>query len=241
MDLSLSDLNRVEAYNEVISRFNPKQFVDLIESVRVTAFTKAAWNSTGHSDPTFITMCRFLQEAELFMTVRYAIKHGDISILRRCVDPLIIMFLGADQKNYAYEMMYYRWMLKDGVFTSVLQRSILVSRLVNWLGRLSIFKPIDLLVEHLNGFIKIEMKCYKNFTHNINIAFHRVCTTNTIVRAIRSIMENEFGEEMSGAHTTANLVRDVFNRACHLVTNGFTRLRVYSLPLNLFQSADIYT
>jgi hypothetical protein len=54
-------------------------------------------------------------------------------------------------------------------------------------------------------------------------------------------MENEFGEEMSGAHTTADLARDVFNRACHLVTDGFTRPRVYSLPSNLFQSADIYT
>jgi hypothetical protein len=132
------------------------------------------------------------------------------------------MFLGADQKNYAYEIMYYRWMLKDGVFISVLQRSILVSGLVNWLGRPFIFKPIDLLIEHLNSFIKIEIKCYKNSTHDINIAFYQVCTTNTTVRAIQSIMENEFGEEMSGAYTTADLARDVFNQACHLVTDRFT-------------------
>jgi hypothetical protein len=49
-------------------------------------------------------MYRMLQEVELFMTVRHAVKHGDIGLLRRVVDPLIIHFLGASQYNYAYEI-----------------------------------------------------------------------------------------------------------------------------------------
>jgi hypothetical protein len=113
-------------------------------------------------------------------------------------------------------------MLKNRVFIFVFQRSILVSGLVNWLGRLFTFKPINLLVEHFNSFIKIKIKCYKNFTHDIDIAFYRVCITNIIVKAIQSIIKNEFREEILRAYTTVDLIRDVFNRACYLVINRFT-------------------
>lgn len=40
-------------------------------------------------------MYRFLQEAELLLTIRFAIKHSDISILRRIVDLLIPLFFRA--------------------------------------------------------------------------------------------------------------------------------------------------
>jgi hypothetical protein len=32
-----------------------------------------------------------LQEIELFLTVRYAVKHADIGLLRYLVDPLIVV------------------------------------------------------------------------------------------------------------------------------------------------------
>ena len=53
-------------------------------------------------------MCRMLQEIEVFLTTRHAIKHGDIGLLRRMVDPLIVLFLGAGQWNYDHEMLFYR-------------------------------------------------------------------------------------------------------------------------------------
>ena len=45
------------------------------------------------------------------MTVRHAIKHNNIELFRRVVDPLIIYFLGTSQYNYAYEMLFYCWNL----------------------------------------------------------------------------------------------------------------------------------
>ena len=77
----------VDSITEAIGGLTPAQFVGLVEDVRVTAFTKAAWRGDGHMDIEFRTMCRMLQEVELFLTVRHAVKHGDIGMLRRLVDP----------------------------------------------------------------------------------------------------------------------------------------------------------
>ena len=53
-------------------------------------------------------MCRMLQEVKLLLTVRHAVKHADIGMLRRLVDPLIVFFFGASQHNYGREMLFYR-------------------------------------------------------------------------------------------------------------------------------------
>ena len=54
------------------------------------------------------------------------------------------------------------------------------------------------------------MKCYKNSTHDVDIIFNRVCLTNTWVRLLREKLEGTFGENMSGAHTTASAQLDMF-------------------------------
>lgn len=89
----------------VIGHLTPTQFLELVEDVRTTAFTLDAWRGSKHTDVEFRTMCRMLQEIELFLTVRHAIKHADIGLLRYLVDPLIITFFGASQNNYGHEML----------------------------------------------------------------------------------------------------------------------------------------
>jgi hypothetical protein len=101
-----------------------------------------------------------LQEIKVFLTVYYAVKHGDIGLLRRMINPLIIIFLSADQTNYANEILYYWWLLTKGVCTPELQHLILASSLINWLGRENTHKPINLGLEHNNSKIKINIKCY---------------------------------------------------------------------------------
>lgn len=88
-----------------------------------------------------------------------------------------------------------------------MQHAILASGLVNWHGRATTHKAIDLGLEHLNGSCKIEMKCYKNSTHDVDIIFNRVCLTNAWVRLLRAKLEEAFGENMS---TTANAQLDMF-------------------------------
>src|SRR5438046_71516 len=100
------------------------------------------------------------------------------------VDPLIVLFLGAGKVNYSHEMLFYCWLLSEKVCTLELQYAILVSGIVNWLGCTNTHKAINLGLEHDNGKLKINMKCYQDFTHNTDAIFDHVCLTNTFVGAL---------------------------------------------------------
>ena len=220
---------RMDHITDAISPLTPDQFLELVEDVRLAAFTLDAWNGNGpdkqpHNDIEFRTMCRMLQEVELFLSIRHAVKHADIGMLRRFIDPLIIYFFGASQYNYGREMLFYRWNLSP-VNTPELQHAILSSGLVNWLGRATTHKAIDLGLEHLNGSCKIEMKCYKNSTHDVDITFDRVCLSNTWARALRKKVEATFGEHMPGTHTTAAALPDMFLLARTVFTSDLAEPR----------------
>jgi hypothetical protein len=242
LDRQTTDLERPDGMNKHIARLTPVQYLELVEDVRVSAFTKAAWDGVGHADPEFQTMCRMLQEIEVFLSCRYAVKYADIGLLRRMVDPLIVLFLGAGKVNYGHEMLFYRWLLSDKVCTPELQHAILASGIVNWLGRPSTHKAIDLGLEHDNGKLKINMKCYQNSTHNTDAIFDRVCLTNTFVGALRNLLEGTFGEEMSGAHTVSSTVEDMFALARKVFADNLATPRDASIMTryqNVFLSEDI--
>jgi hypothetical protein len=237
-------LEKMETFDEELAKRTPAEFVQLVEDIRLLAFTRQAWEGSTHKDSEFTTMCRLVQEIELFLAVGHAVKYGDIGLLRRFVDPLIIQFAGAHQWNYTYEMLYYRWLLSPGTNAPPLQRCIQSSGLVNWHGAPHSFKAVDLGLEHLNGSCKINLKVFKNSTHNADIVFDRICLTNTWVNALRSQVERIFGEHMPGTHTTHSTALDMFARARQLQTGGWASPREQEQLAgitNAWLSVDILT
>lgn len=236
------DVNgRKEVLDHTIEQLSPDDFLSLVEDVRTTAFTATAWSSDT-ADVDFRTMCRLLQEVELFLTIRRAVKYADVGILRRVVDPLIVLFFGAGQTNYGREMLYYRWLLSPAN-DNILQSSILASGLMNWRGHAGAFKPIDLALEHLNCACKIDLRNNKNSTHDVEIVFKRTALCNTWIRSMRDYLESEYGERMPGTHTSSNAVDDMFLLAWQMYTGGFASERnVDSLPdRQMYDSVDIRT
>jgi hypothetical protein len=73
---------------------SPLQFIEIVEEIRLAAFTRSVWTNLV-VDIDYCTMCCFLQEVELFLSVRYAVKYGDIGMLRRMVNLLAVVFFGA--------------------------------------------------------------------------------------------------------------------------------------------------
>ena len=227
-----------EVVGNAVSRLSAPQFVELVEDVRSTAFTLSAWTSSS-PDVDFRTMCRLLQEVELFLTLRHAVKYGDIGMLRRLVDPLIIVFLGAKQHNYGREMLYYRWCLSSAN-TPVLQRSILSSGLVNWHGRQSTFKAIDLHLEHLNCSCKLDLRNQKNSTHDFDIVFQRQALCNAYLGELRTKLERWYGESMSGKHTSDRAIHDMFFLSWNLFLDGHASRRAsVNAGSRMYDSADI--
>ena len=123
-----TDRNLAHTYGEELQRMSSESILRAINEVRSRILTYDAWVGKGR-DGKYTTMCRFLQEIELFLTLRHAIKHGDISMIRRMLEPLAIFFFGAEQHKYGYEMLHLRWLLTDDVSDPALQRSILASGL----------------------------------------------------------------------------------------------------------------
>jgi hypothetical protein len=230
---------RVEEMEDIVQGLTASQFLEIVEEIRVAAFTRDAWLAPD-VDINYRTMCRFLQEVELFLVVRHAVKYGDIGMLRRMVDPLIVVFFGASQHNYGREMLHYRWNL-SAANTPVLQRAILSSGLVNWVGRESTFKPIDLALEHLNCHCKLDLRNFKNSTHDIEIVFQRTALCNTWVRNIRNQLQREFGETISGLHTSATAISDMYLLAWTLFVGGYAQATdkdIYATSC-MFDSTDI--
>lgn len=230
---------RLEEMDDVVRGLSVSQFLEIVEEIRVAAFTRDAWLAPD-VEVDYRTMCRFLQEVELFLIVRRAVKYGDIGMLRRMVDPLIVVFFGASQHNYGREMLHYRWNLSSAN-TPLLQQAILSSGLVNWLGRESTFKPIDLALEHLNGHCKLDLRNFKNSTHDIEIVFQRTALCSTFVRDVRNQLESVFGETMSGSHTSADAVPDMYLLAWTLFIGGFAEASKNNTRAasRMFDSLDI--
>jgi hypothetical protein len=238
-DTLSASMERMEDVTAAIQLLTVEQFLSLVEEVRKVAFTPAAWDS-DRGDVEFRTMCRYLQEAELFMAVRQAVKFGDIGLLRRFVDPLAVFFFGAHQHNYGREMLFYRWHLSQAN-TPELQRAILATGLVNWKGLPSSFKPIDLHMEHLNGACKIDIKHNQNSTHDAQTTFKRVCLCSTWLRSLRQKLEGEFGQDMPDAHTSKVAIPDMFLLARTLLVDDLAEPRSTQQlhDYAMFDSVDI--
>ena len=195
------DAEKAELYDTAIAGLSPDQYMDILEAIRCRVFTSASWN--GRADPhgEFTTQCRFLQEIELFLLLRSAIKRGDVGLIRRLVTPLSVFFFGSEQHRYGYEMMHLRWLLSDKVCEPVLQRAILASGLVNLNGLRDTFTAVDLVLEHVNCSYKLDMRNHKNSTHDVKSTFGRLGLTSAYTTKLRALIESIFGEKTSNKHS----------------------------------------
>lgn len=146
LDLTVSvaagSQSRFDLVKAAVAKLTSGEYLELVKAVYKRAFTVEAWRSTSSTvsvaegapkqpDAGFTTMCRMLQQIQLCITVRKAIRMQDIGHLRRIVDYLIPMFLGAGQSNYSREIIYLRWLLCDNASDPKLQRAILSTGVTN--------------------------------------------------------------------------------------------------------------
>lgn len=214
-------------FDMAAEQLTPTQFLDYIEEVRDRAFTYQAWTGSKHKDKEFLSMCRYLQQVEAFLTTRHAVRHGDIGLLRRLVDQLCVWFYGAEQVRYGYEMLHLRWLLSSQVATAELQRVVLASSVVNLHGRANSFKAVDLALEHVNCCYAIDMKMFKNSTHDLSKTFGQVALTSSYNAQLRAAVETAFGERTNSRHSSKSAVGDVFSLANYLWLEGCTRPRLH--------------
>jgi hypothetical protein len=139
-ELYQGGMDRQQAVGQAIMNLTPEQVLDAVDRVYNQAFTKKAWDGSNTRDKEFVSMARYIQEVEIFLVLRHAIRHGDVGIIRRLVDPLIVIFFGAEQHKYGHEMLNLRWLLSESVSTPELQKAILAAMLANINGKIDGFR-----------------------------------------------------------------------------------------------------
>ena len=233
-------MDRQEAVGQAIMNLTPEQVLEAVDHVYDQAFTMKAWDGFDTRDKEFVSMVRYIQEAETFLVLRHAIRHGDIGIIRRLVDKLVIIFFGAEQHKYGHEMLHLRWLLSDGVSTPELQRAILASMLANINGKIDGFRGTDWILEVVNGAMSRDMAVFKNSTHDVNKTFVRVALCSAYMERARAVIEVPFGQRRDGKHSYKSTIADIFSLANHLWREGCARPASESTSVSKrFESLDI--
>ena len=220
----------MDAVDDMVCDLTQTQLDEYVEEIRRLVFTpnaRGGRDEQGNSlhDREFVSMCRLLQAGELFLTLRHAVRNGDIGLIRRSVPPLSVMFYGSAQPKYGFEMLYLQWLLSDGVSDPELQHAVLGSGLVNIAGRGNTFKAIDVALEHVNAMYHIDMKMRKNSTHDVDKTFRNVALASSYTTVLRATVESAFGGNVSGEHTVKDARRDMFALAMLLLDAGCARPR----------------
>jgi hypothetical protein len=82
-------------------------------------------------DEEFTNHVRYLQEMETYCTLKHAIKHGDVGLLKRVISRCCFYFHGSGATNYALEMLHIWRLLSTEACDPPLKRAILVNGLIN--------------------------------------------------------------------------------------------------------------
>jgi hypothetical protein len=227
-----------QRYDAAVTRLSPRQLVNAVDWIYNTAFTKAAWDGVGVKDREFVSMCRYLQEILYFQELRYAVRHGDIGLIDFLIDPLLLIFCGAGQHKYSFELLHFRWLLCAS--SPELRRSLLASMLINETGNAGSFKATDLALELVNARYARTIKVHKNSRHELMHMFHRLSLVQTEIRSINSRLQTDYGRLVSNKHVFRRAQADIFSLACFLEAHAAATPRVDPPSLSqLFESPSV--
>lgn len=190
------------------------QFAETVEHIRTLCLDV---HTTRFADDTeFYNHVKFMEVAEILMTLRHAIKYADIGLVRRVIDQCCVAFIGNKQSRYAAEMLRFRWLISSAACYPELQRAILANGLVNTSGRSDSWYPIDQMNEHLNLMLKEILFARRNSTFNVDYLFDSCTWTATYTTELRDSIERLLGERTKNEHTTRLRSDDIRSLAYNL-------------------------
>jgi len=167
----------------------------------------------------FITLCRFMQTAQIYLVLRAVVRHGNTRAISQLFSLLAIIFFGAGKIHYGREMLYLSWeswLQQKNVADPPLRQAILNGMLINRQGRKDSFMPTDRQNELMNCDLALDMQSRKNSTHDFWKTFNIVALTSPFLSRMKRSMESAVKVKVSGKHTTKSSELDVRNLAINL-------------------------
>lgn len=227
---NVTDADQVSAY---LASISPVDFQCIIDNIHQTAFAEDIRDKVNavdsahcvrgkkkkgkvQTDPTpatddeeFTNHIRYLQEMETYCTLKHAIKHADVGLLKRVIARCCFYFHGSGATNYASEMLHIWRLLSTEACDPPLKRAILVNGLINLRGQEDSWLEIDRHNEHLNLELKTLLNARRNGTFDVDSLFDYGGLCCEYSTATMKFLESSFGERTVGSHTTKSAASDI--------------------------------
>ncbi|SMY18830.1 unnamed protein product [Zymoseptoria tritici ST99CH_1A5] len=152
---------------------------------------------------------RFLHVVETYHMLSRAVKYADISLLRRVVNRCILIFHARSHKNYAFIILWMKWLTDSEASDPVLQRAMLANGFVNIAGTEDSWFEIDRANEFLNRYLKTLISSRRNRTFDVENQLEEATLLATHTSHLREVIEAGFGESTNTKHTSPKSVEEV--------------------------------
>ena len=191
--------DQVDSYIENLSR---SAFHQKVEEIRKYIFV-ASEQSPHESKPIdyeFSAHAKFLQQMETYKTLKYAIKHADVGLIKRVLARCCLLFHGSNKSKYAYLSLYMTWLTHTDAASKELQDAILANSLVNLRGTDDGWFEMDRLNEFFNLQMKELMATRRTSTIDTTELFRRTALTASYCTDLKVAMEAALGVHSNGRH-----------------------------------------
>lgn len=171
---------------------------------------------SGVTDNTHYNHLHFLRMTLAYQTLKYAIKHGDLSLLRRAIVKSCFYFNGSRQRNYAFETLYLFWLTCTNASSPELQRAILANSLINWRGRKDTWWEIDRGVEIHNGRMKEIIRSRRTPNMDLDYLFEYCALNSAFYDSLQRSLYSRFSIYINTIHPDKPASHDILVIATHV-------------------------
>ena len=162
---------------------------------------------------------RFIRHMDIYCVLRYAIKHGDIGLLRFALQGCCILFQAKEGNtfNYGPELIRLIHLYTCTKAADVqLQEAMLANSLVNLSGHSTSFFEMDRFLEFLNGRLKDVMRERRSSTKPIDNLLKQIALTIPYTLQLRMTLQTYCGRRYGGKHPKTNIAEDLHMMAIDL-------------------------
>lgn len=238
----------IDVVKQAMEDLDTTELIDILAPIWDDVFSFEGWtgrygDSGDHVDVEFRNHCRLMQCVEVLLIIHEAVRRGDYGLLNLIIPILPVLFSGGKSSNYGPEMMYFAWLLHPNVsIDEATRHAILKGGLVRCTTAGSMYKAIDLMLEHINATYALDIKNHKNSTHDIHATFSRLALNGNYLATIRKSVEIVFGRHQKGTHIAGDATTDILSYACKLYKDGMSKRSTQPTQAadDAYNAPDIY-
>lgn len=218
-------LNTIEKIRESMFAFD-KQYKSVPKPPRASTEQSSSANRNKPQpqgapvDVEYSAHAKFLQQMEIYKTLKLAIKRADIGIIRRAFARCCLLFHGSNKSKYAFLSLYMTWITQTPAADQELQHAILANGLVNLRGAEDSWFEMDRLNEFFNLQMKTLMATRRTSSIDVATLFRTTALTASYCTDLKESIEQAFGEHTNSTHTAKDVSDDVRNLAFQIYSSG---------------------